>query len=425
MEGLDFYNLYIGGCMQILTGFHFFTKCLQKKEKIWLYVLFALIGLTVLQITPDGIFEFVVYILLLVAAGIFLYGVNGLTAVLYAVTTVEIMQLNYGISNFVLVMVSSFVLTSDLKMTFAIIVFFDLLALCGSALCYYAVYRHFAPHGAKKSRYSLMILTPVLMVFLLEGYINRSFYGNTVDLGGSFQKAGPVHYQVFAIQILGIASLFCILYAYGRLEESFRLNTQLSLLEQESRSLRQYVDEAKTRYEKTKSFRHDLKNHIMMVRELLQNEKPAEALQYLNDLESVTQDLSFPCSTNHPTLDILLGNKLGIAGNEGVDVSCSLHLPYPCSVADIDFCIILSNALDNAIHACRRMEGGHRYIHISGSLQGDFLLLTVENSFEGNDSYSQGTGLANIKSTVEKYHGAMNIRMEGSVFCLSILLILS
>lgn len=44
--------------------------------------------------------------------------------------------------------------------------------------------------------------------------------------------------------------------------------TELSLLEQEEHSLLQYVEAAKERYEKTKSFSHDIKNHITVVKNL-------------------------------------------------------------------------------------------------------------------------------------------------------------
>ena len=63
--------------------------------------------------------------------------------------------------------------------------------------------------------------------------------------------------------------------------------------------------------------------------------------------------MSFPCSTNNPVVDILVGNKLGIAKSMGIDADCSLLLPYPCDIKDIDICIVLSNALDNAIHAVK------------------------------------------------------------------------
>lgn len=113
-----------------------------------------------------------------------------------------------------------------------------------------------------------------------------------------------------------IASLFCIMFAYKKLVDSFKLSRELSLLELEKHSLNQYVEEAKVRYEKTKAFRHDVKNHISIVKELVQNGDIDTALQYMSDMENLTADMSFPVSTNNPVLDILIGNKLGITCQE-------------------------------------------------------------------------------------------------------------
>ena len=99
------------------------------------------------------------------------------------------------------------------------------------------------------------------------------------------------HYQMLVIQLLGMASLFCVLFAYKKLLQNFRLSTELSLLEQKEHSLVQYVEEAKTHYEKTKSFRHDIRNHIAVIKKLLQNGKPEQALNYIGDMEDMAGEL--------------------------------------------------------------------------------------------------------------------------------------
>ena len=55
-------------------------------------------------------------------------------------------------------------------------------------------------------------------------------------------------------------------------------------------------------------------------------EKSEQAAGYIEDMEEMAGELSFPYSTNNPIADILIGNKLGIAENMGIDVSCSLVL---------------------------------------------------------------------------------------------------
>lgn len=210
-----------------------------------------------------------------------------------------------------------------------------------------------------------MILMPVLLIFLASEYINETIYGNTVTIEKDRLITGVNSYQMLLMQTLGIISLFCILFCYKKLAESFR------------------------------------------------REKDA-ALQYVEGLEDMSADLSFPVSTNHPVLDILLGNKLGIAKENRIEVQCSLAVPYPCGISDIDFCIILGNALDNAVLACNRLESGkQKYIHISGKVQGDFLFMEIENSYSGGGMIHNGTGLANIRVAAEKYQGAMEIQTEG------------
>lgn len=423
---MDFFNIYIMGNAQVLTGFYFLTRFLQKKVKIYFYVLLALFWTVSTEaISTDRIEEVLVYILLLIISGIFTCHAEWRSVILYSALTVEIMQLSHGIVNSLLSILYPTMRPFDQKIVGIIFMLTGhITALLLAVLCYYIAYRYFSNYGAVKKQYVLMILTPVLMLFLMGEYINSIIYSNVINDSGIIIYTN--HYQMLAIQLLGMASLFCIMFAYKKLLQNFRLSTELSLLEQEEHSLNQYVEEARARYEKTKSFRHDVKNHIMIVKDLLQNGKSEEALNYIGDMENMTEELSFPCSTNNPVVDILVGNKLGIAKNMGIDVCCSLSLPYPCFVRDIDFCIILSNALDNAIHACKNMRGiAEKYIRVTGRIQGDFILLEIENSFQGNALITRGTGLSNIKTIAEKYHGAMNIKTQDTSFNLSVLLIIS
>lgn len=425
MDWLDFYNIYVVGGVQVLTGFWFFTKCLRQKAESYFYVLFTVLGMFVLYWISDSVAQIGVYVLLLAGVGILVYRESPLTVILYALTAGEIMQLCFGIADSLLLAFCTRLPLQRADVILPIAVLLGGMALAGAVFCFHIIFQYFSLDGAIESRYALMILTPVLLLFMIGSYISVSFYGNTVVLENRGNAAGAIQLRLLGIQLLELASLFCILEACKKLEESFRLRERLSLLEQEENSLRRYVDEARLRYERTRAFRHDIKNHISIVKELLWEGKSREALRYLGDMGSLTEELSFPCSTNNPVVDILVGNKLGIAGNEGIEVSCSLVLPNPCHIADIDLGIILSNALDNAICACRKMEKEEeRYIRVSGKVQGDMILLTVENSFCQGSDFVPGTGLGNIEAAAEKYHGSMNLEAEKTDCRLNVLLMI-
>ncbi len=426
VDYMDFFNKYIMGNAQALTGFYFLTRFLQKKVKLYFYILFALFWTFFTEVIPTNrITEFLIYILLLTVSGLFACHADWKSVILYSALTVEIMQLCYGIVNSLLSILYPLVSPLNHKIVGIVFMLTGNTALLLAVFCYHITYRYFSYYEAGKKQYVLMILTPILMIFFIGEYANYISYAHSNAINDNRIIVYTNHYQLFAIQLLGIVSLFCIMFAYKKLLQNFRLSTELSLLEQEERSLNQYVEEAKAHYEKTKSFRHDIKNHITVVKGFLQNGKLEQALDYIGDMEDITEELSFPYSTNNPVADILVGNKLGIAKNMGIDVCCSLCLPYPCFVRDIDFCIVLSNALDNAIHACNNMDrNAEKYIRVTGRIQGDFVLLEIENSFQGNGLFRRGTGLSNVKTIAEKYHGAISIKTQDTSFILSVLLII-
>ncbi len=425
---------YIMTGVQIFFGLYFFVRLLHKKMKFYYYLLFGGCSVwAVCSVQGAVIIGLGIFILSLAAAGILVCHTDWRTAALYAVLTVEIMQLGYGIVKSLSSILYPHLSAFDQKTVGLVFMLAgEAAALLVTGLCYGMVQRCFSDemhsfhYGAMENQYMLLVFIPVLMIFIMDEYINSFIYGMVVIIDDGLESSLYTnHYQMLVMQLLGIASLFCILFAYKKLLHSFRLSTELSLLEQEEHSLNQYVEEAKARYDRTKSFRHDIKNHITVVKELLKGGKLEQAISYIEDMDDMAERMSFPCSTNNPVVDILLGNKLGIANGMGICASCSLLLPYPCGLRDMDLCIVLSNALDNAIHACKSMdEGMEKYIHVSGRMQGDFLMMEIENSFHGKGSFKRGTGLSNVKAVAEKYGGAMSIETQGNVVVLHVLLII-
>ncbi len=420
--------------IQVFFGFHFFVRFLQKKIKLCFSLLFGGVVVGVIYFAPGGtIVELGIFALSLAAAGIFVFHTDWKTAVLYAVLTVEIMQLSYGIVNSLSSILYPYLFVFEQNTVGLVFMLAgEAASLLLTGLCYRMARRYFSDEmysfrcGTMGKQYLLLAFIPILMIFIMDEYINSFVYGMAVaNVDGAETELYTNHYQMLAIQLLGMSSLFCILFAYKKLLQGFCLSTELSLLEQKERSLNRYVEEAKARYDETKSFRHDIRNHIAVVKRLLRDGKLEQAISYIEDLDETAEKMSFPCRSNNPVVDILVGNKLGIAKGMGIRADCTLLLPYPCGLRDMDICIILSNALDNAICACKNLGSGkEKYIHISGCMQGDFLMMEIENSFCGKGALKKGTGLSNIKTVAEKYGGAMNIETRGNTFILHVLLII-
>ncbi len=375
---------------------------------------------------------FVALVFLLTVCGILVCHADFKPSLLYATLTTEIMLRCYGIVKSLTGLLYAWMTYFIYDMAgIAVMLVSEAASLLLTGVCYYMVYRYFSRdvfYTAAEMQQMFLVFIPILMIFIMSEYINTfsfDYQYMILEEDGSFEYLIS-YWQLLAMHLLGLLSLFCILFSYKKLQQNFRLSTEISLLEQEEHSLNRYVEEAKARYDETKSFRHDIRNHIAVMKNLLQSGKLAEAVSYMEDMDDMAEKMSFPCSTNNPVVDILVGNKLGIAKSMGIDADCSLLLPYPCDIKDIDTCIVLSNALDNAIQAVKSLDAGiEKYIRVSGRIQGDFLMIEVENSFHGKDTFKKGTGLSNVKKVAEKYGGAMSIETQENKFVLHVLLILS
>ena len=102
----------------------------------------------------------------------------------------------------------------------------------------------------------------------------------------------------------------------------------------------------------------------------------------------------------------------------------------------MDICSIFGNALDNAIESVIKLEDKEkRLIHVTVSQQKSFLMIRVENYFEGGLEYAKGQlestkkekafhgyGIKSIRYTVNKYDGAVDIDTKDNWFNLKILI---
>ncbi len=437
-EYLDFFNIYIMGVIEISFQVFFLAKIL--KQKIWppFYFLFGAGAVIAGAFIPNStLVGFVVFALLISICGTFVCHANFKVSLLYATLTTEILLLCNGIVSSLMSLPYPWLPAFFHEPgNIAAMLICEAASFFLSGFCYYIVYRYFSRDDlypvddfdtTMGIQQMFLIFVPILMIFIMSNYIGAIEYDFQFEI---LVDKGPAthffsHGQMLVMYFLGLASLFCILFSYKKLQQNFRLSNKISLLEQQEHSLNQYVEEAKARYDRTTSFRHDIRNHIAVVKKLLQCGKLEEAVSYMEDLDDMAEKMSFPCSTNNPVVDILVGNKLGIAKGMGIDVDCSLLLPYPCGLRDIDICIVLSNALDNAIQAVKSLDAGtEKYIRVSGRIQGDFLMMEIENSFHGKRAFKKGTGLLNINAVAEKYGGAMSIETQENVFVLHVLLII-
>ena len=176
-------------------------------------------------------------------------------------------------------------------------------------------------------------------------------------------------------------------------------------------------------------FRHDYTNHLRSILSLIQMNECLQAEEYIEKLQKVKYSSSKAMFyTGNKLADALLADKSAVLDN-----NCRIEYSgiIPSSIENVDLCVILSNALDNAVEACREFTSPCAISIFAGEQQGYFVMSIKNPTVRSDKLYDipptskpekgqHGMGLHNIESTVKKYDGQMKIKCENGIFELMI-----
>ena len=189
-----------------------------------------------------------------------------------------------------------------------------------------------------------------------------------------------------------------------------------------------------------KSIRHDMKLHLAMVKNYTENNKAKEATDYLNTILGEINKNGVFSDTGNLAFDSIINFKLNNVQDDHIRLEIQSLIPPALNIEVADIIIILGNLLDNAIEAVQRVED--KTIKLDIVFDRKSLFIKVDNTFDGVVEYEpekadgkkriatrksgddHGYGLENIKRSIEKYNGQMDITHEGDVFSVAIILYL-
>ena len=243
-----------------------------------------------------------------------------------------------------------------------------------------------------------------------------------------------------------LLSLLSILYGVKLFQDMVYRNKAKServILKNQVKNMQEHMEEMERIYSEIRGMKHDMKNTLAVILQLSMEEK-GELQEYLADLNQTFDRLDMRFRTGNTVADTLLNMKYHEAVRLVPDLEMDtdrLVFPQDMEIHSYDIGIILGNAVDNAVQACQKLKEkepeAEVFIRFVTLQKGNLLVLKVENSFDGKlvrrpreefpmtdkpDKENHGMGLANIKNTIEKYHGAMDYMVKGRVFILSMMM---
>ncbi len=188
------------------------------------------------------------------------------------------------------------------------------------------------------------------------------------------------------------------------------------------------------RMEETRRVRHDMRHHILIMNDYLQNQEYDKLKEYLASYEKSIPDAPafFFCQNRAINrLILFFGHR---AKEHNIDFQIKLSLPEDLNIPESDITILLGNLLENALDACIEQSNGSRKIMISGKGDQNSLFFTIDNTFDNpikqsasaqflsTKKHGSGIGLESVKHIVARYHGFFRAEPKDNVFYVSFML---
>lgn len=177
-----------------------------------------------------------------------------------------------------------------------------------------------------------------------------------------------------------------------------------------------------------REFRHDYKNHMICLQSLLNNKQYDEALSYVKSITNQEILDSNKFFSGNQIADAILTDKNELAQKNNCKIIFDGSVSDEISVSNL--CTILSNALDNSIEACSKIDSDETQIIDVKCVASELIqIIRISNPNLDNNAVTEtskadrknhGFGLSNIRRTVERMDGQMIISGQYPTFVLEI-----
>lgn len=289
-------------------------------------------------------------------------------------------------------------------------------------LSYYFLKRYVAgsiQQLLEKSNKSCLLLGGVPLFYYIFDYVTTIYtdvlYQGTKWAVQFMPSTISVFYFVFVI----------LYYAETQKQASLQrerdmLDTQFRLAQTEFASLRQMQQNAA-------AYRHDMRHHFALLQGLASKEQIEELKEYLQTAQSDMDAITPTRFCENETVNLILSSFAGKAKQAGIQLTIDAKLPDSLPFSDTELCSLLSNALENAIHASENIPDiNKRYIKLRVYSKNNKLCIDIRNSYQTEPIFHQGLpvskeqghgfGTKSMAHIVEKHGGVFQFSVKDGWF---------
>lgn len=212
-----------------------------------------------------------------------------------------------------------------------------------------------------------------------------------------------------------------------------QLQDEITETEKQLILLHDYVGKQELLMKDTYKMKHDFKHQLIYLRYLALHSRKDIILKNIDELLGyANKHKRNYVQSKNPVVDAIMNTKYEEAKAKGIKMEPHIFIPSHVPICDRDLCVIVGNAVDNALEAAEKTD--NKIVEVLIGCRNNALYIMVKNFFAGEllidkhgnyqttkgNKNKHGFGLQSISTLVEKYNGEMVIDIEEDIFKLTI-----
>lgn len=281
-------------------------------------------------------------------------------------------------------------------------------------------------YSLKWNEWFVLLIIPVISIFTM------SFV--SLIIINIEEQLSPMQHIFSILSILGILMTNSLVYVlYVNMQKDHAKQLEYSILQQAFKSQEKSVEETKILYQSVRSIRHDLKQHFQVALTMLHSGKINEAVDYMEKYnDTVLDGISNKVFCDNDVVNYIINSKSKICSDRHIKIYIYIANEIP-EFSDLDLCVLLGNALDNAIEGVS--GNGNNEIYLELRNVDNFFVISVKNTITNsvleynpnlistkNEKELHGLGILSMKEVVQKYNGSIEFYESDNKFCCDMLL---
>lgn len=229
-----------------------------------------------------------------------------------------------------------------------------------------------------------------------------------------------------------IAANLLVFFIINRQGDYISTKEQLSFAQQSIKQQIVHYRELFNSQEEIRMFRHDMKNFFISLQSLLSSGDISGAIKSIDSKLNLFGEAHGKfINTQNPIIDSILSSKKAHAEDSGIHFDISIRISSPIRINDLEFGVLLGNAIDNATEAEQKMPIGQRTVFVQIISVDETITVCIKNPVENEvntllsskkDTYYHGFGIKSMKAIAEKYNGILESSCVNNTFCLNIIM---